>query len=135
MTVTAVAPVLYPTLTIKNPSTTVIKYGDTLVLHAVVDNLPEGGKIVWTADKSGIVDISFSGNTCNAESTGNGDVTITAKVVDANGNAIKDANGNDITATQTLTSKAGFFQKLISFFKNLFGMNRLIPQSISKVIW
>ena len=33
----------------------------------------------------------------------------------------KDANGNEITASQQLTSKAGFFQKLVAFFKKLFG--------------
>lgn len=59
---------------------------------------------------------------------------ITAKVVDKNGNAVKDANGNEIAASQQLTSKAGFFQKLAAFFKKLFGSNMIIPYALNGII-
>ena len=40
-----------------------------------------------------------------------------------------DADGNIIaTDTQTMTSKAGFFQKIIAFFKKLFGMTKVYPE-------
>ena len=72
--------------------------------------------------------------TCAVESIAKGSATITARVVDKNGNAVKDANGNEITASQQLTSKAGFFQKLVAFFKKLFGSNMVIPSSLNKLI-
>lgn len=77
---------------------------------------------------------SADGMTCGAKSVSKGSATITAKVVDKNGNAVKDANGNEITASQKLTSKAGFFQKLAAFFKKLFGSNMVIPSSLNKLI-
>ena len=72
--------------------------------------------------------------TCAVESIAKGSATIAAKVVDKNGNPVKDANGNEITASQSLTSKAGFFQKLVAFFKKLFGSNMVIPSSLNKLI-
>ena len=72
--------------------------------------------------------------TCAVESIAKGSATITARVVDKNGNAVKDANGNEITASQKLTSKAGFFQKIAAFFKKLFGSNMVIPSSLNKLI-
>ena len=115
-------------LSIKSPSTTTVSYGFTLNLHANVTDLPEGARIVWSMDGSGFELIpSSDGMTCGAKSVSKGSATITAKVVDKNGNAVKDANGNEITASQQLTSKAGFFQKLVAFFKKLFGSNMIIP--------
>ena len=122
-------------LTINTPSTTTVSYGFTLNLHANVTDLPEGARIVWSMDGSGFELIpSADGMTCGVKSVSKGSATITAKVVDKNGNALKDANGNEITASQQLTSKAGFFQKLVAFFKKLFGSNMVIPSSLNKLI-
>ena len=122
-------------LTINTPSVTTVSYGFTLNLHANVTDLPEGARIVWSMDGSGFELIpSADGMTCGVKSVSKGSATITAKVVDKNGNAVKDANGNEITASQQLTSKAGFFQKLAAFFKKLFGSNMVIPSSLNKLI-
>ena len=122
-------------LSIKSPSTTTVSYGFTLNLHANVTDLPEGARIVWSMDGSGFELIpSADGMTCGVKSVSKGSATITAKVVDKNGNAVKDANGNEITASQSLTSKAGFFQKLVAFFKKLFGSNMIIPSSLNKLV-
>ena len=122
-------------LSIKSPSTTTVSYGFTLNLHANVTDLPEGARIVWSMDGSGFELIpSADGMTCGVKSVSKGSATITAKVVDKNGNAVKDANGNEITASQQLTSKAGFFQKLVAFFKKLFGSNMVIPSSLNKLV-
>ena len=122
-------------LTINTPSVTTVSYGFTLNLHANVTDLPEGARIVWSMDGSGFELIpSADGMTCGAKSVSKGSATITAKVVDKNGNAVKDANGNEIAASQQLTSKAGFFQKLVAFFKKLFGSNMVIPSSLNKLI-
>ena len=43
-----------------------------------------------------------------------------------------DANDNPIAPedTQDMTSKAGFFQKIIAFFKKLFGLTKTYPEKI-----
>ena len=122
-------------LSINTPSTTTVSYGFTLNLHANVTDMPDGARVVWSMDGSGFELIpSADGMTCGVKSVSKGSATITAKVVDKNGNAVKDANGNEITASQRLTSKAGFFQKLAAFFKKLFGSNMVIPSSLNKLI-
>ena len=122
-------------LSIKSPSTTTVSYGFTLNLHANVTDLPEGARIVWSMDGSGFELIpSADGMTCGVKSVSKGSATITAKVVDKNGNPVKDANGNEIAASQQLTSKAGFFQKLVAFFKKLFGSNMIIPYALEWII-
>ena len=122
-------------LTIKSPSTTTVSYGFTLNLHANVTDLPEGARVVWSMSGSGFeLSPSADGMTCGVKSVSKGSATITAKVVDNNGNPVKDANGNEITASQQLTSKAGFFQKLVAFFKKLFGSNMIIPYALEWII-
>ena len=133
--VTAVFEPIKTKLTINTPSTTTVSYGFTLNLHANVTDLPEGARIVWSMDGSGFELIpSADGMTCGVKSVSKGSATITAKVVDKNGNAVKDASGNEITASQQLTSKAGFFQKLAAFFKKLFGSNMVIPYALEWII-
>ena len=135
MTFTAVFEPIKTKLSINTPSVTTVSYGFTLNLHANVTDLPEGARVVWSMDGSGFELIpSADGMTCGVKSVSKGSATITAKVVDKNGNAVKDANGNEITASQQLTSKAGFFQKLIAFFKKLFGSNMIIPSSLNKLV-
>ncbi len=133
--VTAVFEPIKTKLTINTPSTTTVSYGFTLNLHANVTDLPEGARIVWSMDGSGFeLTPSADGMTCGVKSVSKGSATITAKVVDKNGNAVKDANGNEITASQQLTSKAGFFQKLVAFFKKLFGSNMIIPYALEWIV-
>ena len=137
MTFTAVFErIAVPTkLSINTPSTTTVSYGFTLNLHANVTDLPDGARVVWSMDGSGFELIpSADGMTCGVKSVSKGSATITAKVVDKNGNAVKDASGNEITASQQLTSKAGFFQKLAAFFKKLFGSNMIIPYALEWII-
>ncbi len=132
---TAVFEPIKTKLTINTPSTTTVSYGFTLNLHANVTDLPEGARVVWSMDGSGFELIpSADGMTCGVKSVSKGSATITAKVIDKSGNAVKDANGNEITASQQLTSKAGFFQKLVAFFKKLFGSNMVIPSSLNKLV-
>lgn len=107
---------------IRKPSQTEIKYGDSIILHADTNNLPEGAKIVWTADNANFTyTASADGATCTVSPSASGDTTFTAIVYDKDGNEI----GND---SQTMTAKVGFFQKLIAFFKKLFGLTKVIPE-------
>ncbi len=51
-----------------------------------------------------------------------GDINYTVKVVDANGNIAKDANGKEISKDGgKISCNSGFFKKLVAFFKGLFG--------------
>ena len=132
---TAVFEPIKTKLSINTPSVTTVSYGFTLNLHANVTDLPEGARVAWSMDGSGFELIpSADGMTCGVKSVSKGSATITARVVDKSGNAVKDANGNEITASQKLTSKAGFFQKLAAFFKKLFGSNMVIPSSLNKLV-
>lgn len=114
---------------IKKPSVEKINYGDTLILHADATSLPEGVYYEWSVEGTGVtIKPSDNGETCAVTSTGNGDFIVTVKLVDADGNEIIDENGDSFEASVSLASKAGFFQKLISFFKNLFGSDRIIKR-------
>ncbi len=110
---------------IRTPSTTTISYGDSIVLHAdVTEALPEGWRIEWSADNGNFrYSTSADGTTCTITPNKSGDTTFTVKVFDAQNNEIS-------SDTQKMTSKAGFFDKIIAFFKKLFGLTKIITQSI-----
>lgn len=119
-------PEITATIKIKNnPGNRTINYGETL--HLTAENYPDNTSIWWYVDgvKSG------EGKTFEV-SPESGSVKITAKLVDTNGNVLKDKNGNEISDSEIVTVKSGFFQKLISFFKNLFGINRSVVQIFIK---
>ena len=114
---------------IRNPSTKVIEYGNAIVLHADFEgDLPKGWKIGWTASNDNFsYDVSDDGKTCTVTPEKSGDTTFTATVYNSSGKEIsKDA--------QIITSKAGIFQKIIAFFKKLFGLTKTIPQAFKGII-
>ncbi len=110
---------------VNNPSTAKIKYGETLKLTAKVTGEAEGVEIRWYVDgaekgKGETFSISFESGT----------KTVEVKLVDAQGNCIKDEAGNEISDSQKVTVNASFWQKIVSFFKNLFRLNRTVIQNI-----
>lgn len=116
------------TVKIKNNNgSNTIKYGETLRLTAITSNMPADVKICWYIDgvKKG------EGETFNV-SFESGTKMVEVKLVDSNENVIKNAGGNEIKDSESVTVKGGFFQKIISFFKNLFRMNRTVVQAIFK---
>lgn len=114
---------------ILTPKVTTVNYGDIIMLHAVTEGMPEGTKIVWSIEGSGMEIIEENiacgmhqnCTVCKAVSTGAGSAVVTARVAGS--------TGSEYSSKLTLTSKSGFFQKLISFFKNLFKMSRVIAQA------
>ncbi len=110
-----------------NNGSKTIDYGETLKLTAIVTDKPADAKIYWYIDgaKKG------AGETFNV-SFENGTKSVEVKLVDSNGNVLKNANGNEIKDSESVTVKGGFFQKIISFFKNLLDMNRTVVQAIFK---
>ena len=110
---------------IRKPSVTTVSYGDSIILHADIEGeLPNGAMVEWTADNGNfkIVSTSVDGLSCTVTPQANGNTVFTATLVDKDGNEI----GSD---TRTMTSKAGFFQKIIAFFKKLFGLTKVIPEA------
>ena len=116
------AEVLDSPINIRKPSITTISYGDSIILHAdLSEALPSGWYIKWTAS-NGNFSWSANGETCTITPSSNGDTTFTATIYDVDGNVIS----ND---EQVMTSRAGFFQKIIAFFKKLFGLLKTYPQA------
>jgi len=107
-----------------NNGSKTINYGETLRLTAITADIPAGVKIYWYVDgeKKGegeTFDVKFESGT----------KTVEVKLVDENGNILKNADGNEIKDSENVSVKSGFFQKLISFFKNLFRINRTVVQA------
>ena len=118
-----VAKLTAPTLKIRNnPGSTTLDYGNSIKFTAEVANHPGGAKIYWYVDgaKKG------EGTTFTLTEPQNS-VTVTVKLVDASGNAIK-VNGSEISDTEEVKVNNGFFQKIIAFFRKLFGSTKTIPQ-------
>ncbi len=116
------------TYLVPTPTETIINYGDSIVLHIDPSKIPEGGKAEWYAGNGNFsYSVSSDGTTCTITPDKKGDTTFTALIYDAEGNIVS-------ADEQTMTSKAGFFDKIIAFFKKLFGLAKTIPEAI-KVIY
>ncbi len=116
--------VLAPKIKIQNNTgTKTINYGETLYLTAVTENLPADAEICWYVNGQA----QTKGEKFAYD--GKANAVIEAKLV-LNGSVMKYVGGIEMSDTETVTVKSGFFQKLISFFKNLFGISRIVVQSI-----
>ena len=112
---------------IATPSTTTISYSDAIILHVDASKIPIGGRVEWTTDNGNFSkSVSADGTTCTISSSKSGDTIFTATVYDVEGNAI-------LKDEQAMTSKAGFFDKIIAFFKKLFGATKVIPQAFKGI--
>ena len=118
-----------PTVAIRNnPGTKTVNYGDGIFFRAVTTDLPSDAQIKWYvngAEKATGELFSYSDIKSNS--------TVTVKLTNADGTPIKNADGEEISDSETINVKAGFFQKLASFFKNLFGIGRITVQTIKNV--
>ncbi len=109
------------------PTETIISYGDSIVLHVDPAKIPEGGKVKWYASNENFTySVSSFGTTCTISPDKSGDTIFTAIVYDAEGNIVS-------ADKQEMTSKAGFFDKFIAFFKKLFGLTKTIPEAIKSI--
>ena len=129
-----------PEISIKNnPQTRTINYGDILHIKAEMKNVPNGAKIKWLVsnDATGVncyIDENDN-SSCYIKATGRGSCIVYALLVDSEGNSILDSTGNEIYDSQTIKVNSGIFQIIISFFKNLFGLNRTVVQTVLKRIF
>ena len=113
---------------VKNPSTSSITYGDLLVLHVDSSKIPEGGYVEWTSSNGNFdMSVSADGTTCTVSPKSSGKTVFTATIYDKDGNAIS-------TDTQEMTAKAGFFDKIIAFFKKIFGLTKTFPEAFKVIL-
>lgn len=107
-----------PQVLIRKPSITSIDYGDAIILHADIENLPDGASIIWNASNENFeITISADEKTCKIKPKSSGDTIFKVEIVESNGSSL-------CSDTQEMTSNAGFIQRIIAFFKGLFGLNK-----------
>lgn len=113
-------------LTIRNnPGTKQIDYRQGITLTAVTKNLPAGAAVHWYIDGKDVA----TGNTFTKTDCREG-FTVTAKIIDAEGNPLTDYDNKEISTKETVTVNAGFFKKLAAFFKGLFGTLVTVVQAL-----
>ena len=120
-----------PVMQIRTPSVSAVNYGDTLILHAERNDaqLPDGCSILWTADGDEmLLEPTFDGMECYVTASGNGKVTIKAIVINAAGEPLTDADGNEIADTQELESRAGIIYKILFLIRRIFLSPKLITE-------
>lgn len=110
-----------------NAAEKIIRYGETLVVTLNQTNIPEGVTVEWYIDGNGVYsEYNEEENAWYITAIDNGFADVVARVIDENGERVLDENGDEITAEMKVTVKSNFFLKIISFFKNLFRMNRFV---------
>ena len=114
---------------IRKPSTTTVNYGDSIILHADIDGtLPASARIEWTASNGNFsMSVSADGTTCKISPKSNGKTVFTATVYDKDGNVIS-------SDTQEMTAKAGLWQKIVAFFKKIFGLTKTFPEAFKGIL-
>ncbi len=115
-----------PELRIRNnPGTKIINYGEKLSLTAEITNRPENSAVWWYVEgiRCGEGEVFET-----APLTGH--INITAKLIDSDGLPVINSQGIEISDSETVVVKSGFFQIIISFLKNLFRLNRTVVQFI-----
>ncbi len=107
------------TISINTPSRTTIRCKDGIILHATVTGtLPENARIVWTANNSNFIINGYGSESIQIISDKKGNTEFTVSIIDANDNVIS-------TDSVEMYSKAGFFDKIGGFFRNLFGTTKI----------
>ncbi len=106
-------------ISIQTPSLTTIRCKDGIILHANVNGtLPEGAKIVWSTNNSYFKTKQIDADSFQIISNNDGYTTITASIVDADGNVLA-------SDSIEMRSKAGFGDKIGGFFRSLFGATKI----------
>ena len=119
-----------PSVEIKNnPGSKKINYGDVLKVTVEAKNLPAGATVTWVADGSSVeLQPSSDGLSCSIKAVGDGKSTVFARAKNADGTPVRDKYGTEAYATEVVDVDGGFFLKVISFFKDLFRMDRTVTQ-------
>lgn len=103
---------------INTPSKYSINCADSIKLHVSADVSLDGYTVVWSADNAYFDMLpSETDNTCVITSSAKGVTVITATLLDDEGNEIA-------SDSVEMKSNAGFFQKILAFFKKLFSLTK-----------
>ena len=98
-----------------------VDYRSKVTIRATATGVDSSYRLAIYVGNNRVATGSNTEVTYNAGET-KGDINYTVKVVDANGNIAKDANGNEISKDGgKISCNSGFFKKLVAFFKGLFG--------------
>ena len=128
LSVTFPATAKLPTVAIRNnPGTRPVNYGDGIFFVAVYTDLPAGAQIRWFVD-----DVEKSTGELFSYGNIKKNATVTVKLTDAEGTVLRDADGKEISDSETIQVKSGFFKKLLSFLKNLFRVARIVAQAVTE---
>ena len=108
-------------------SSTTVDYRSKVNITATASGVPDGYFLAIysgnTLLEKGTKDkVSYTPKDNNKPAELKSDITYTVKVVDGKNAVQKDSNGKDLTANVEIKVKQGFFDKLIAFFKGLFGL-------------
>lgn len=115
-----------PELKIRNNTGSIsVNYGEILRLTADTLYKPENSTVLWYVNG-----VKTAEGEVFETSALTDNINITAKLVDAGGNTILNSQGCEISDSETVAVNSGFFRKIISFFKNLFRLNRTVVQFI-----
>ncbi len=111
-------------ISIKTASAQTIDYRSIVTIKATAENVPEGYHLALYVNGVKVKDgdnksVSYTYGEIKS------DINYTVKVIDANGKVQKDGSGNDLSKDSKVTVNAGFFKKLVAFFKWLF---KTLPQ-------
>lgn len=111
-------------ITITTPETRTVAYRESITLYANATNLPDGAKIKWSTDSNDVsLEVSSDGRRCTVTSISNGNVVISAYIVDANGNVITNEKGVRIADYEGITSEVTLWSMILHMFKQLFEGN------------
>lgn len=111
-------------LKIKNTSGNVeLDYAETLDVSAAVSDMPDGSSIEWSISGEGVVIAESDSDSCRIESVSNGTAKLTATLVDAEAEPLRNAEGKKISDSLFVVSNAGLWQRIVAFFKKIFVRN------------
>ncbi|MBR2731269.1 MAG: leucine-rich repeat protein [Clostridia bacterium] len=112
-------PMLNPAIEIQKYQPTLeVDYKTTVIFKAIVTDAPEGAVIQWFVND----EKAEAAETCTVEKA-KADYTVQVKLLAADGEVLAESE------TETVKVNQNFFQKLIAFFKGLFGLLPTITQA------
>ena len=107
-----------------------LEYGDVAYLTAQTNNMPADATIIWSVTGNGVkYSVSDDGTTCKIVATGNGEVTIKAYVVDADGNSLLNINGDAIHSARKLNVDGSFWKIILYIIRSIFGITKTAFQA------